>query len=338
MSDSQIEIVNLLADGLDATAPLLVMSTFKPLRYLTKELGTDLTDFWFRSITDQLRTPASQGFLAVRDNVPLGLLHYSDNPWETNLLGKKAATINTFMVDGALPNRLQVAKSMLDHALKHATMIGVQFMLGKTYTDDLTSIHALESRGFLLMDTIVDCYYDYRRVPFENLPHPVLADGVTLRLATSVDRDELVSVAGLAFREHFGRFHADEHIGRQIATQAYEQWILSSLDGYADWIHLALVAGKIVGFSIWKRPSTAESQLNVRVGHYSIAGIHPDYHGQGLFTALTYAGMQSLHGIADIIEGPTHVNNYGVQFGYSKMSWRVLCDARHSFHKWMDAK
>ena len=46
--------------------------------------------------------------------------------------------------------------------------------------------------------------------------------------------------------------------------------------------------------------------------------------------------MQSLEGSADVIEGPTHINNYGVQFGYAKMGWRVLSDARHSFHKWID--
>lgn len=338
MNDSKLEILYLSADGLDAAAPLLASSAFKPLRTLAKELGTGLTDFWSRSITDLLEAPASHGFLAVQGGEPQGLLIYSDNPWETNLLSKKAATIHTFVVDSALPNRLQVCLSLLDYALLSATANGVQFLLGKTYTDDLTTIHALESRGFLLMDTIVDCTYDYRRVPFESLPRPVLAEGVTLRLATPADREELVAVAGLAFRKHFGRFHADERIGRDVATRAYEQWIYSSMDGYADWIHLALIAGKIVGFSIWKRPSQAESQLKVRVGHYSIAGIHPDYHGQGLFTALTYAGMQSLHGIVDIIEGPTHVNNYGVQLGYAKMGWRVLSDARHSFHKWMDAE
>ena len=336
MSDPKLEILYLSADGLDAAAPLLASSAFKPLRFLAKELGVDLTNFWSRSITDLLQVPASQGFIAVRDGAPLGLLIYSDNPWETNLLGKKAAVINTFVVAGALPNRSQVCLSLLDYALLSVSGNGIQFLLGKTYTDDLATIHALELRGFLLMDTIVDCTYDYRRVPFKSLPRPVLAEGVTLRLATSTDRDELVAVAGLAFREHFGRFHADERIGPLIATQAYEQWIRSSLDGYADWIHLALVAGKIVGFSIWKRPSNAESQLNVRVGHFNIAGIHPDYYGQGLFTALTYAGLQSLHGIADIIEGPTLINNYGVQAGYSKMGWHVLSDARHSFHKWME--
>lgn len=254
MSDPQFEIINLSADDLNATTPLLDGSAFKPLRYLGKELGAGLTDFWSRSIADLVAAPAARGFLALQTDAPLGLLVYSDNPWETNLLGKKAVTINTFVVDGSIANREQIALALLDEALMEAFADDVKFLLGKTYTDDLATIHALETRGFLLMDTIVDCYYDYRRVPFASIPKPILKEAVTLRLATSDDRDELVAVAGQAFREHFGRFHADERIGHRTATQAYEQWMRSSLDGYADWIHLALVAGKIVGFSIWKRP------------------------------------------------------------------------------------
>jgi hypothetical protein len=336
MRDPEVEIMNLSADRLDAAAPLLAASAFKPLRFLAGELGSGLTDFWSRSIADVLRAPSARGFLALRGDKPLGLLVYADNPWETDLIGRKAAVIHAFLADDSSPDRLQLALSLLDHALPHAAANGVQFMLGKTYTDDMAVIHALSSRGFLLMDTILDCHYDYRRVPFENLPAPVLAQGVTLRPAAASDRDELVALAGAAFLEHFGRFHADERLGRSLATRAYEKWMVSSLDGYADWIHLARAEGRIVGFSIWKRPSPAESRLNVRVGHYSIAGIHPGHHGRGLFTALTYAGMESLRGVADLLEGPTHVNNHGVQRGYLKLGWRVGSDARHSFHKWMD--
>lgn len=333
---SSFEISSLRADDLPMLQPLLTGSAFQPMRYLTKELGADLTDFWSRSIADLAAGSAARAFFITRSGAPLGLLIYADNPWETDLFGKRAATINTFVVDGSAPDKLSVAQSLLDHAIQDATSRGAQFLLGKTYTDDLTCIHALESRGFQLMDTIVDCVYDVRRTPLGSIQAPVLPEGVSLRLAAPSDREELSAVAGASFREHFGRYHADERLGRDLATKAYEQWMRSSLDGYADWIYLAIAADKIVGFSVWKRPSKAESQLKVRVGHYSIAGIHPDFHGKGLFTALTYAGMQSLEGIADVIEGPTHINNYGVQFGYAKMGWRVLSDARHSFHKWID--
>ena len=183
--------------------------------------------------------------------------------------------------------------------------------MAKAYTDDITIIHALELRDFLLMDTLVDCFYDYRRVPLGTLRRPVIDESINIRLATSKDCDKLVAVTGNAFHAHFGRFHADERIGRDLATKIYEQWMRSSSNGYADHIYLASVKEEIVGFSVWKLPSNEEKRLNVRVGHYSIAGIHPDFYGHGLFTALTYAGMQSFDGCVDIIEGPTHINNYG---------------------------
>lgn len=326
--------MSLSEDGLAAAAPLLSASAFKPLRHFAKGLGDELTRFWLRSNAELLHSPTSHGFMAVQGRLPLGLLVYSDNPWETSLLGKRAAVINTFVVGLAHTDSEEVILALLDHALRHADDAGVQFLHGKTYTDNAAIIHAFESRGFRLMDTMVDCYFDYRRIPFDSLPRPVLSDGVTVRSARPSDCNELVALSGRAFREHFGRFHADERIGRELATRAYEQWIRSSMDGYADWIHVAELGGKLVGFSTWKRPSPLEGQLEVRVGHLSLVGIDPDYRRQRLFSALIYEGMQSLHGIADIVEAPTHVNNYGMQLGCSKMRWHVLSDARHSFHKW----
>ena len=328
-------ITNINAEGIDKIKPLLEKSAFKPYRYLFRDLGIGLVDFWVLTIKELMRSSTLQGFLASQNGIPIGLLIISENPWESDLLGEKAAVINALIIDAAFEEKLQVALSLLEHAIQQATADGVKFLLSKTYTDDITSIHALELHGFLLMDTIVDSIFDYRRVSLEKIVPPTIAEDVILRLATPADRDQLVDVARQSFGAHFGRFHADERIGIELATQFYEQWMHSSIDGYADWIHLAEINKHIVGFSIWKKPSPLESMLKVRVGHYSIAGIHPDYHGRGLFTALTYAGMKSLNGIADIIEGPTHVNNYGVQKGYSKMGWRVVSDARHAFHKWL---
>ena len=142
-------------------------------------------------------------------------------------------------------------------------------------------------------------------------------------------------MAHLAFEGHFGRFHADRRLGKEVATRVYEQWLGSSLDGYADWIDVAEISGNIAGFSVWKKPSPQEVELKIRIGHYSISGIHPAYHGRGLFTALTHEGMKGMQGFADVLEGPTHINNYGVHAGYSKLNWRVGADARHSFHKWL---
>ena len=330
-----IELRVLKEDMVESIQPLLQNSSFEPYRFLKNELGADLIEFWSNSINDVVSTPNSQGLIAFQNGTPLGLVATSINSWESDLLGKKAAVINALVVDGSIADRLDVASLLVNKAILQAKTQGVEFIQSKSYTNDLTLIHALELHGFLLMDTVVDCFFDYRRKPLESITFPIKNDSVILRLATLEDRNQLVDVAEKSFRNHFGRFHADEQIGHAVGTNAYIQWIHSSLDGYADWFHVAEISGKIAGFSIWKRPSISENNLKIRVGHYSIAGIDPDFFGQGLFTLLTFAGMQSLKGVADIIEGPTHINNYNVQLGYSKLGWRVLADARHTFHKWI---
>ena len=332
---SEFETASLSLEQMGVIRPLLEQNDFKPMRYLARELGNDLGKLWFASIVDLVKEKNARVFAAFRNQKAVGLLVYADNPWETKILNKGAGVIHCLVVEQSEAHGEPIAHALLEEALAYAAARGVQFLLCKPFADATTVIHALESQGFRLMDTLIDCYCDFRRFPFSRIPPPVVSDSVVIRLATRDDTEELVAVARAAFRHHFGRYHADERIGSELATRFYEEWIKSSLSGYADWVFVAEVEGRVAGYAIWKKPSSLESRLKLRVGHYSIAGIHPDYSGRKLFTALTYEGMKLLEGVADAVEGPTHVNNYGVQMGYSKLHWRVCVDARHSFHRWL---
>lgn len=315
---------------------MLAASAEKPMRSLAPDLESSLDLFWLRTLQESISPGKHKGLLATRNGEPVGLIAYAENPWETSIIGKKAGIVSQFVVAHGASGRAGIARGLLDGLLEAATSAGIKFLVGKAYTDDVAVIHALEQHGFLLMDTVVDCQFDFRRTALETVPNPLLPPEVTLRPAVEEDREQLRSTARLAFQKHFGRFHADERIGPEKATRFYEEWISSSMDGYADWIDVAEISGRIAAFSAWKRPSKLESELPVRVGHYSISGIHPQFHGQGLFTALTFRGMSRMQPFADVVEGPTHINNHGVQAGYSKLLWRVGADARHSFHKWID--
>lgn len=332
---SEFEIRNLAPEQMGDIRPLLEQSDFKPMRYLARELGNDLGGFWFASTVELMKGKSARAFAAFRDHKAVGLLVYTDNPWETRILNRGAGVINSLVVDPSEAQGEPVANALLEQALSHASAHGVRFLLCKPFTDAVSVIHALESQGFRLMDTLIDCCCDFRRFPVSKIHPPAVSEGVVIRLATGEDAEELTAVARAAFRHHFGRYHADEHIGSELATRFYEEWIKSSISGYADWVCVAEIDGRIAGYAIWRKPSPLEAGLRLRVGHYSIAGIHPDYSGRKLFTALTYEGMKLLEGFADVVEGPTHVNNYGVQVGYSKLHWRVCVDARHSFHRWL---
>jgi GNAT superfamily N-acetyltransferase len=265
-----------------------------------------------------------------------GLAAYADLPWETRLFGKQMGAIKCLIAEPESSCRTEIAGLLLRHVAGWAAGRGCEFLLCKPYADDLLSIHALEANGFLLMDTMLDYVYDSRECPLRRIPRPPLPEGFTIRPAGRGDEEALAAVARASFGRHFGRFHADERIPKSQATEVYVEWIRSCCRGYADWVLVAEHKGSLAGYSAWKRPAALEARHKIQVGHYSIGAVHPDFYGCGLFSALTYEGMRLFDGAARYIEGPTHLGNHGVQRGYARLSWR-MCDARHSFHRWLNA-
>ncbi len=353
-------------EDLDQVRPLLAAANQKPYRFLARDLRSDLDEFWLRELAAGIEDGAdllvatagapARGASVVPNAGPVvGMVSLAPLPWETKILGIPMGTLKHLVV--APPTASYSASSDLaDYLLKAATQRAVEqgfhSLLCKVYTDDIPSIHTLESNGFRLVDTLLDFIYDYRKATkapptpvgvwpvlseAEGSPNPASGrgdEGVHVRLATPEDEASLLDLARISFANHFGRFHSDPGISRDDATNIYVEWIRSCARGYADWILLVEIDGKLAGYSAWKKPSAREKALPVRVGHYSIAAVHPDYSGRGLFSILTQSGMELLAGTADVIEGPTHINNYPVQRGYANLRWRIG-DAHHSFQKWL---
>jgi hypothetical protein len=334
---NHVRITSMSIEQLPRLIPLLEMSAQKPYRYLLNELCKKLDSLWFYQLEEAIKNGLGQNFVVMGQDRVLGLILYTNLPWETRIFNKKMGSISHFIVDPTNTQKDEIAGLLLDQAINWAISNGIEFLLCKTYTDDIFSIHSLESKGFLLMDSLLDYIYDFSRYSLEQVVQPSIPEGYTIRPSRENDEKELIFIARESFQSHFGRFHADERIPKQLATQVYEEWVNSSIHGYADWIRVAEIRGRIAGFSIWKKPSQLELKLNIQVGHYSLCGIHPDYHRKGLFSILTYDGMKLFNGLASCIEGPTHINNYPVQRGYDKLDWKIS-DARHSFHKWLSVE
>ena len=316
----------------DVIRPLLAQCRHTPHRFLVRDIPRELAAYWFDEIAGWVRSGDGEVFVADEGGRLAGLAVYSALAWDAALFGQPMGAIRYVVLDANAPASL--ADRLVAAVETWARAREVAFLLCRAHTDYIPLIHALELNGFLLMDTLLDYVYDARRHPSTRVVAPSVPAGFSISLAGERDLDRLTQVARAAFVGHFGRYNSDPRITPAQSLQVYEEWVRSSARGYADWIVIAECGGVIAGYSIWRKPSTAECALSVRLGHYSIAGVHPDFSGRGLFGALTYAGMELLRGIADCIEGPTHINNYPVQRGYTRLSWHVA-DARHSFHKWL---
>ncbi|MFH2039409.1 MAG: hypothetical protein ABIJ65_08255 [Chloroflexota bacterium] len=331
---STIQITVLSSGNLQDIKPLLADGFRVPYRFLKNTPGIDLENYLFDEIKEAMQDINTRVWVGIYEDKIVGALVFADLPWETRIFKKKMGTIKYFLINNGFHQKTELADKLLDHLIKWASTSNLEFLQYKAYTNDSLMIHLLESGGFLLMDTVLDYVYDQNRFPFESIPKPQSRDDVNLRLSKQEDEGELIEIAQRSFGNHFGRFHADESILPGQATRVYEEWITSSLKGYADYLIVAEINAEIAGYSIWKKPSSNELRHGLGIGHFSICGIHPGYQGKGLFGLLTWDGMRLLSDQVEWMEGPTHVNNYPVQRGYAKLSWQIQ-DARHTFHKWL---
>ena len=94
-----------------------------------------------------------------------------------------------------------------------------------------------------------------------------------------------------AFTGYFGRYHADPQMPPGTATKIYAQWVRSAFQGWADWILVAEVDGRIAGYGLWRKPLEIEAKNSLSVAHYDLAAIDPEFLGRGLWTALMFDGM-----------------------------------------------
>ena len=284
-------------------------------------------------IAELLSNEATIGIVAETVATARGFAVCIPLPWESALLGKSMWAIKQIGADSAADDRNSIATGLVAEIDRQASAQEADFLLCKTPASDPVIIHALESNGFLLMDTLLDCVYDCRKAIIQKKKYRCLQQ-FGLRLATSADADSLAETARASFSEHFGRFHADPRIGRTSATRIYEEWIRSCVNGWADWVFIATHGEQIAGYTAWKKVSALDTKHGLRLGHYSIGCVHPSFFGRGIFTALTRAGMAELCSSADWIEGPTHIENLAVQRGYLRLGWQFT-GSQHSFHKWL---
>lgn len=323
-----------MIDRLDAGAvaelqELLPRLPNAPLAHLVPVTGPQTRAYWLDEIRCDLADPSTAAWIARTGADIDGILLYIDAPWDSKVVGKKVGTLRHFGTAGGSGSR----DELLETALRHASGRGVQCLTCKVQASEIDTIHSLEKHGFLLMDSLMDFVFDFSAKAEGNMTAP-RESGATIRIAEPGDIAGVLVVAEKAFAHYFGRYHADPNVPYEAATNFYREWVRSSFHGWADWILVAEIERQIVGFGIWKKASELETRHLLGVAHYNLAGIHPDFSGRGLYSALAAEGMEHAEQFARYLIGPVHVSNYPVHRALSRLGWKTRA-ARHSFHKWL---
>src|SRR5215467_8494549 len=231
----------------------LPCSTHKPLPHLSYLKPDQIEGYWLDEIVQELKNECSTAFASYAEDRINGFVLYGDSPWDTEVVGKPVAVIKYFVGTGE--NDVRVLDRLLDEVLRHAARRGIHLLTGKVQPLQIAAIHPLERHGFLLMDTLLDFFFDYSRTPFDKIGKPQRLDGLRVRLATPEDLPELLALTETAFAKHFGRYNSDPKMPAGTGTKVYQEWMRSSFNGAADWILIAEVNDQIAGYSVWKKAS-----------------------------------------------------------------------------------
>jgi len=326
-------IARLDLTGIAELKKALPLVTHKPLSHLAYLKPNQVEDYWLDDITQELKNECSTTFASYAEGRINGFVLYGDSPWDTKVVGEPVAVIKYLVGTGADDPR--VLDQLLDEVLRHAASRDVRLVTCKVQPLQFAATHALERHGFLLMDTLLDFFFDFSRTPLDTISPPEQPNGLQVRLANPEDLPELLTLTERAFAQHFGRYNSDPKMPAGTGTKVYRQWLHSSFTGAADWILIAEINNQIAGYSVWKNASALEVKHSFDIVHCTLAAIHPDFFGRGVYTTLTFESMRMAQKFATHLDGPAHVSHFPVGRTKLKLGWKIA-GVRHSFHKWLD--
>ncbi len=303
-----------------------------PLAHLHHLNSEQRRAYWLDEITQSLANESSVAFASTASGSINGFLVYNDSPWESKITGRRIGTVKHLAVTTDDPGSAQILHELIGQPMQTLATRGTQCVTCRVQAGELATIHALEQCGFLLMDTLLDFVFDLSHSPIEQASGPKREEQLKIRLASQADMPELMALNEKAFANYFGRYHADPQMPPGTATRIYAEWMRSAFAGWADWIVVAELDGKIAGHGVWRKTNQDENSRGV--AYCDLLVVDPEFQGRRLGTALMLEGMHIARDFAQYVVGPVHVCNYAVQRTLQNLGWRI-CAARHSFHKWL---
>ncbi len=220
--------------------------------------------------------------------------------------------------------RAQVEGKNLPQIVDFCVAEQIKLLIARCATKELCTVQEMESRGFLLMDTLV--YYSFdltkRVIPDE-------APRAQVRKFAPDDAAQVENVAAAAFEGYYGHYHADPRLDQRKCDEGYVSWAVRSCTSkqVATEVLVAEIDKKIVGFLTLRLNSPKEMEG-------LLFGVAPEVRGIGVGRSLMVSGLElcKMQQATRMLIS-TQVTNVAVQ----KVWCRIGFEPSHSYytlHKW----
>lgn len=262
-----------------------------------------------------------RGILAYISNRPVVLALIQEMPFETNIFGIKIKKIDFFSVITEYQNDLEIKNSILDWAFQNIFKKEVTIH-SRANIIDFSTIHALESHSFKVMDTLLEFYKDIRG------HRTIVLDerNINIQRYSSNMLDDLIYIAENTF--NYGRYHSDPVL-HDKAKDVYKNWTINSCSGRADEVLVAKFENQIVGFIIC---NIYRDSLPIKRGVIELIAVKQECQGMGIGSRLIDASLNWFNGKVDFVEIGTQANNCAAINLYSKKGFKTCPSSSIALH------
>ena len=240
--------------------------------------------------------------IAYAGGEPKAILCWQRLGWDSDIFGFGAGKIGPVLYEGGDAQLRDIMGVLLDKSLAKLSAIGVRHITARILSNQLVAVHAMEDRGFQLIDSILLFAFDFRHQELLELAHPFQI------LPTKAEHHEgIMDVAQRSFI--YDRFHSDPYISKENADKLHRMWLRNLLNSDDAGVLAAVDGSEVIGFTAGKLLEEESKQLGLKLGVWILMAAMQDQRKKGLGRALTYEMLRHYSTLCDVFEGGTQSTN-----------------------------
>ncbi|MGD0497265.1 MAG: GNAT family N-acetyltransferase [Bryobacteraceae bacterium] len=243
-------------------------------------------------------------------------------PWDTEQLAVSCARFEWLASEGpyALARRRKTA--LAGAVIGRCQADGIHYLTARIHAGDLSSIHALEEKGFELIDGIQTF-----SIQLDSAGGWPAAGAYRIRLYEPRDLGRILAIARSSYV--FDRFHMDASLPREAADSVNERWVENACLGTAaDAVVVALDGEVPVGYVTCTVDKEAGERLGILFGTVGMVATDPMLRGRGVARAATYGalGWFASQGVR-VVEVGTQIANIPAGRLYEECEFRLVANS-----------
>jgi len=278
-------------------------------------------NFIFSEINEIISTG---GFVLIAKEVNdiVGLVSLNRSDWDSQHFAIKMSKIDHLLASGDYLESTHIKKRLLSSLIAKCCkklLLHISIRINK---EDLSSIHALESQNFKLMDFLVTYSIDLRK----HQKNPIQSK----YLIRSIKPDEISEIGKMAFdcfNENIlatDRFHADSTLSKIKSSEVYAEWVINSGKDPLSTVLVAETDGKPIGFNVCTINYSLSNKIGLRIGTMALTAVDCYARNKLVATSLLNAAIDWFTDKVDIIETGGQVSNYPIQKAWTSIGLEIV--------------